>query len=461
MNTRANSASARDIAYHVHGYTNLKKHQEVGPHIIESGSGIRVTDDNGNSFIEGLAGLWCTSLGFSEQRLIDAAMSAFQRLPYYHGFGGRTPDVTIELAERLVKMAPVPMSKALFANSGSEATDLSLKLVWYYYNSIGKPEKKKIISRIKGYHGVTVASASLTGLPHLHAEFDLPIDRIMHTSCPHHYRFGEDGENEEEFASRCAMDLEDLIEREGADTIAAFYAEPVMGAGGVLVPPKTYFKKIQKVLKKNNILLVADEVICGFGRTGNMWGSTTFEMKPDMITMAKALSSASLPISALLINEEIYQAMVGQSEKLGLFGHGGTYAGHPVSAAVALETLNIYEERDIVDHVQKMAPLLQAGLHYFSDHPLVGEVRGVGLIAGVELIKDKKTKEPFDPKIAVGAQCQSFTLENGLIIRAVGDTIAFCPPLIINEVEIAELVASFSKGLDQTWTWVKEEGFHT
>jgi 4-aminobutyrate--pyruvate transaminase len=460
MNTRANSTSARDIAYHVHGYTNLKKHEDIGPHIIESGAGIRVTDDNGNSFIEGLAGLWCTSLGFSEQRLIDAAMSAFQRLPYYHGFGGRTTDMTIELAERLVKMAPVPMSKALFANSGSEATDLSLKLVWYYHNAIGKPEKKKIISRIKGYHGVTVASASLTGLPHLHAEFDLPIDRIMHTSCPHHYRFGQEGENEEDFATRCAMDLENLIEREGADTIAAFYAEPVMGAGGVLVPPKTYFKKIQKVLKKYNILLIADEVICGFGRTGNMWGSTTFEMKPDMITMAKALSSAYLPISALLINEKIYQAMVGQSDKLGLFGHGGTYAGHPVSAAVALETLNIYEERNIVSHVQKMTPQLQAGLRSFSDHPLVGEVRGVGLIAGVEIIKDKKTKKSFDPKLAVGSKCQSFTLENGLIIRAVGDTLAFCPPLIINEVEIAELIASFSKGLDQTWTWVKEEGFY-
>lgn len=458
MDTRANSASARDIAYHVHGYTNLKKHEEVGPHIIESGSGIRVTDDNGKSYIEGLAGLWCTSLGFSEERLINAAMAEFKRLPYYHGFAGRTPDITIELAERLVKMAPVPMSKALFANSGSEATDLSLKLVWYYHNAIGKPEKKKIISRIKGYHGVTVASASLTGLPHLHAEFDLPIDRIMHTSCPHYYRFGEDGESEEDFATRCATELEELIEREGGDTIAAFYAEPVMGAGGVLVPPKTYFEKIQKILKKHDILLMADEVICGFGRTGNMWGTTTFDMKPDMITMAKALSSSYLPISALLINDKIYQAMVGQSEKLGLFGHGGTYAGHPVAAAVALETLNIYEERDIVGHVQKMAPLLQDGLRALADHPLVGEVRGVGLIAGVELVKNKETRESFDPKLGVGAKCQAFTMENGLIIRAVGDTLAFCPPLIINEAEITEMIASFTTGLEQTLTWVKEEG---
>ncbi len=458
MDPRANSAAARDIAYHVHGYTNLKKHEENGPHIIERGSGIRVFDDNGNSYIEGLAGLWCTSLGFNEQRLIDAAMREFKRLPYYHGFAGRTPDVTIDLAERLVKMAPVPMSKALFANSGSEATDLAVKLIWYYHNAIGKPEKKKIISRIKGYHGVTVCSASLTGLPHLHSDFDLPIAGIMHTSCPHHYRFGNEGESEEDFASRCASDLEELIEREGADTIAAFFAEPVMGAGGVIVPPKTYFEKIQKILKKHDILLLADEVICGFGRTGNMWGTTTFDMKPDMITMAKALSSAYLPISALLINEKIYQAMVGQSEKLGLFGHGGTYAGHPVSAAVALETLNIYEERNIIGHVQAVSPTLQNGLRAFADHPLVGEVRGVGLVAGVELVKNKKTKESFDPKLAIGATCQSKTLENGLIIRAVGDTIAFCPPLIINENEIEEMISSFSKGLDETLTWVKAEG---
>lgn len=458
MNTRANSAAARDIAYHVHGYTNLKKHEDTGPHIIESGSGVRVTDDNGKSYIEGLAGLWCTSLGFNEERLIDAAVREFKRLPYYHGFGGRTPDVTIELAERLVKMAPVPMSKALFANSGSEATDLAVKLIWYYHNAIGKPEKKKIISRIKGYHGVTVCSASLTGLPHLHNEFDLPIERIMHTSCPHYYRFGTEDESEEEFASRCALELEELIEHEGADTIAAFFAEPVMGAGGVIVPPATYFEKIDPILKKHDILLVADEVICGFARTGNMWGTTTFDMKPDMITMAKQLSSAYLPISALLINEKIYQAMVGQSEKLGLFGHGGTYAGHPVSVAVALETLNIYEEREIVSHVQAMSPHLLDGLHAFADHPLVGEVRGVGLIAGVELVKDKATKQPFDPKLAVAAFCQAQTLENGLIIRAVGDTLAFCPPLIINEDEISEMITSFGKGLDSTLTWIKEEG---
>jgi len=456
MNTLGNSAAARDIAYHVHGYTNLKKHQDTGPQIIETGSGVRVFDDTGKSYIEGLSGLWCASLGFSEERLVEAAVKEMRRLPYYHGFASKTPDVTIDLAEKLVNLAPVPMSKALFANSGSEATDLAVKLIWYYHNAIGKPEKKKIISRIKGYHGVTVCSASLTGLPHLHNEFDLPIDRILHTSCPHYYRFGAEDESEEEFATRCADELEQMINDEGPDTIAAFFAEPVMGAGGVLIPPQTYFEKIQPILKKYDILFVADEVICGFGRTGNMWGSQTFNLKPDMISMAKALSAAYLPISALLINDKVYQAMVGQSEKLGVFGHGGTYAGHPVSAAVALETLNIYEERDIVGHVKSISDGFLAGLRQFADHPLVGEVRGVGLVGGVEVVKDKSAKTAFSPSSAVGAYLQGRAQENGLIIRAMGDSIGFCPPLIITPDEIGEMIGCFAVALDETMAWVKE-----
>ncbi len=456
MTILANSPAARDIAYHVHGYTNLKTHQEKGPQIMETGSGVRVIDDNGKSYIEGMSGLWCASLGFNEERLVEAAIKEMRRLPYYHGFAGKTPDVTIDLAEKIVNIAPVPMSKVLFANSGSEATDLAVKLIWYYHNAIGKPEKKKIISRIKGYHGVTVCSASLTGLPHLHNEFDLPIERIMHTSCPHYYRFGQDNESEEEFASRCADELEQMINDEGPETIAAFFAEPVMGAGGVIVPPKTYFEKIQPILKKYDILFVADEVICGFGRTGNMWGAQTFDLKPDMITMAKALSAAYLPISALLINDKVYQAMVTQSEKLGLFGHGGTYAGHPVSAAVALETLNIYEERNIIGHVQSISGTFLAGLQKFADHPMVGEVRGVGLVAGVELVKDKAGKTPFSPKSAVGGYCSARAEEHGLIVRAMGDSIGFCPPLIISSDEISEMMASFSKALDETHAWVKD-----
>ena len=407
MTNRMNSAASRDIAYHVHGYTNLKKHEQSGPMIITSGSGIRVTDDNGKSYIEGLSGLWCTSRGFQEERLIEAATAAMKKLPYYHGFAHKTAEVTIDLAEKLISIAPVPMSKVLFANSGSAANDLAIKIIWYYNNALGRPEKKKIISRNRAYHGITVATGSLTGLPPIHDDFDLPIDRILHTDCPHYYRGAEDGETEEDFASRCAEKLEKMILDEGPDTVAAFFAEPVMGAGGVIVPPATYFEKIQTVLKKYDVLLLADEVICGFGRTGNMWGSQSLGMKPDMLTCAKALSSAYIPIAALMISEPIYQALVQQSKKFGLFGHGSTYAGHPVAAAVALETLTIYEERNIVDHVRAVGPRFQDGLRKFADHHLVGEVRGLGLVAGIELVRDKDTKAPIDAQQGVGLYFQA------------------------------------------------------
>ena len=458
MTDRMNSAASRDIAYHVHGYTNLKKHEQSGPMIITSGSGIRVTDDNGKSYIEGLSGLWCTSLGFQEERLIEAATAAMKKLPYYHGFAHKTAEVTIDLAEKLISIAPVPMSKVLFANSGSEANDLAIKIIWYYNNALGRPEKKKIISRNRAYHGITVATGSLTGLPPIHGDFDLPIDRILHTDCPHYYRGAEDGETEEDFASRCAEKLEKMILDEGPDTVAAFFAEPVMGAGGVIVPPATYFQKIQAVLKKYDVLLLADEVICGFGRTGNMWGSQSLGMKPDMLTCAKALSSAYIPIAALMISEPIYQALVQQSKKFGLFGHGSTYAGHPVAAAVALETLTIYEERNIVDHVRTVGPRFQDGLRKFADHHLVGEVRGLGLVAAIELVRDKDTKAAFDAKQGVGLYFQARSEEEGLIIRPIGDTIAICPPLITVEDEIDEILGCLKRALDDTATWVQENG---
>jgi len=453
-----NSAAARDIAFCVHPYTNLKKHLESGPLVITRGEGVRVYDEDGKAYIEGLAGLWCTSLGFTQERLVEAGARAMRQLPFYHGFGGKAATPTIDLAERLIDLAPVPMSKVFFANSGSEANDTAIKLIWYYNNAIGRPEKKKIISRIKAYHGVTIASASLTGLPANHAAFDLPLDQIKHTDCPHHYRFGNPGESEEDFATRLAESLDALIVAKGPETVAAFFAEPVMGAGGVIVPPATYFDKIQPVLKRHDVLLVADEVICGFGRTGNLWGSQTFAIQPDMLTTAKALSSGYLPISALMISEPIWRAMVEQSDRVGMFGHGFTYSGHPVPAAVALETLDIYAERDIVGHVRSIAPAMQEGLRRFADHPLVGEVRGVGLVAGVEIVADKATKAPFDAKMGVAARVMNQAERNGLITRALGDTLAFSPPLVITEGEIEEMLDCFGRALDETLAWVEQEG---
>jgi 4-aminobutyrate--pyruvate transaminase len=454
MTIRPNSLQARDVAHVLHPYTNASLHQKTGPMAITRGEGIYVYDDQGNRYIEALSGLFCASLGFSEERLVEAATRQMRKLPFYHTFGHKTNEPSVELAERLIALAPAPMSKVFFANSGSEANDTAIKLVWYYHNAIGKPLKKKIVSRLRAYHGVTVATASLTGLPNNHRDFDLPIDRILHTDCPSFYRYGLPGESEEEFASRCAASLEALIEREGADTIGAFFAEPIMVSGGCVVPPPTYFDKIQAVLKKHDILLIADEVICGFGRTGAMFGCETFGLKPDMISMAKQLSAAYLPISALMINEKIYRAVTAESEKIGTFGHGFTYGGHPVSAAVALETLKIYEERDIVGHVQRVAPAFRAGLTKLGEHPLVGEARGRGLVGALELVEDKATRKTFDPAAGVAAHVGERALAHGLITRCLGDAVNLCPPLIVTEPQIADIVDRIRLALDDTLSWL-------
>jgi 4-aminobutyrate--pyruvate transaminase len=446
-----NSPESRDVASVLHPYTNLVKHEEGGPLIIARGEGVWVYDNTGKGYIEGLAGLWSTSLGFGEERLVEAAARQMRELPYYHGFASKSHMPMIELAERLKELAPVPMSHVFFANSGSEATDTVVKLVWYYNNALGRPDKKKIISRIKGYHGVTVAAASMTGLPANHADFDLPIKNIIHADCPHYYHSGEAGESEEEFATRMAASLEALILDEGPDTVAAMIGEPIMGAGGVIVPPATYWEKIQEVLNKYDVLLIADEVICGFGRTGNMFGCETYGIRPNMITVAKALSSSYLPISAVLMDETVYGVVRDNSAKVGTFGHGFTYSGHPVCAAVALETLKIYEERDILSHIRAVGPRLQEGLRGFAGHPLVGEVRGTGLIGAVELVKDKETHENFDASQAVGAFCMGRAQEHGLLVRALpGDAVAFCPPFVVTEEEIDMIIERFAMALEET-----------
>lgn len=436
---KGNSAASRDIASYLHPYTNLAAHEKTGPHVISKGHGIYVTDDSGRDFIEGMAGLWCASLGFGERRLVEAATKQLETLPYYHTFASRSTNPAIDLAEKLLELAPVPMSKIFFANSGSEATDSAVKMVWYYHNAIGQPEKKKIISRKKGYHGVTVAAASMTGLPGNHKMFDLPIDRIIHTDTPHYWREARPGEEEEDFATRLAEQLEDLIQAEGPETIGAFIAEPIMGAGGVIVPPRTYFEKVQEVLDRYNILFIADEVICGFGRTGRMFATETFRLKPDMITVAKQLSSAYQPISALFINDKIYQAAKKASDEIGTFGHGFTYSGHPVAAAVALETLRIYEEDGIVEHVRNVMSPFQKRLKDLNKFEHIGETRGRGLIGAFELVENKCLKTPMQPVGAAGKAVVAKCMEHGVILRALGDTVAFCPPLIITEEQVHDM----------------------
>jgi 4-aminobutyrate--pyruvate transaminase len=443
------SLAARDVRSVIHPFTDLAHHVEEGPMVLSRGEGVYVIDEHGYRYLEGMAGLWCANLGFSEARLVDAAHEQMTCLPTYHMFGGKSHRPAIELAERLLAMAPVPMSKALFTCSGSEANDTAIKLVRYYHHAIGKPDKRKIISRERAYHGVTLAGASLTGLPHVHQDFGLPLEGFVRTACPHHYRHGEPGESEEAFAARLAADLEALILREGPDSVAAFIAEPIMGAGGVIMPPATYFQQVQAVLRQYDILLIADEVITGFGRTGDMFGCERFGLEPDLITIAKGLSAGYMPIGGVLISEPIYQVMLEQSRKIGTFGHGFTYSGHPVCAAVALRALQVYEEDEILGHARSVAPHFAARIMELATHPLVGHGRAAGLVGAIELMADPAQKVPFDPALKVGARVVEHALDYGVILRPLRDVISFCPPLIIKPAEIDFLFDAVSRALDR------------
>jgi 4-aminobutyrate---pyruvate transaminase len=452
-----NSVQARDIASIVHPQTNLAKHLEDGPTVIGKGQGCYIYDDNGTAFLDTAAGLWCASLGYASERLARVAYEQMRKLGYYHLYRGTTNEPGVDLAEKLLSIAPVPMSKVLFQCSGSEANDTAIKLVWYYHAAIGKPQKRKIIGRVMGYHGSTTASISASGKADMHADFGLPLPGFLHTEYPHYYRNHVDGESEEQYATRLADAFEQLILREGPDTVGAFIAEPVMGAGGGLTPPRTYWDKMQAVMRKYDLLFIADEVICGFGRTGNMWGSQTYDLKPDMISCAKALSAGMQPISATIINQRVFDAMVDESKKLGNFAHGFTYAGHPVTTAVALETLKIYDEMDMLGHVRRVGAHLQQAVAPLAEHPLVGEVRGVGLMNGIELVADKATRKPFDAAVRLGPAVDQYAKKRGLITRFVGDRIVFAPPLIITEAEIDDAVNRITHALNDAWADIRPQ----
>jgi 4-aminobutyrate--pyruvate transaminase len=432
----------------VHGLTNLKTHLERGPLIIEGGHGVWVTDTQGKDYIEAMSGLWCVSLGWGNTRLAKVAAAQMEKLAYYHLTNHRSHSPVIALAEKLLEIAPVPMARVWFANSGSEANDCAARLVWYYWNAVGKPGRHKIIAHRQAYHGNTIAGASLSGVSYAHESFNLPLPGFLHVPCPHYYRSAEPGESEEQFSTRLVDDIAALIEREGPDTIAAFFTEPILAAGGVVVPPAGYFEKLQALLKRHDILLVCDEVVTAFGRTGEMFGATTMGLAPDMLVCAKALSSAYIPISALLINDRVFDAMTQESDRRGVFGLTMTYSGHPVAAAVACETLAIYEEMDVAAHVRGLEPAFLGGLRTLMEHPLVGEVRGRGLLAGVELVADKRTHRPFEAARRIGPACAAAAEAHGLIVRAIGDTISLCPPVIINEDEISALVSRLRAALD-------------
>ena len=458
MSAPLSNAQTRDLEALLHPYANPALLKAGVSQTIAKGSGIRVFDETGKPFIEAMSGLWCAGLGFDNEELVEAATAQMRALPYYHIFSGKSHEPAVELAEKIKEKTPGNMARVFYQSSGSEANETQIKLAWYYNNALGRPEKKKIISRVKGYHGVTIVSASMTGLPYNHKDFDLPVDRILHTSTPHFWREGQPGESEAEFIARLVQDLRDLIEKEGPDTIAAFIAEPVMGAGGVIVPPEGYFPAIMPVLKEHDILCIADEVICGFGRTGNWFGAQTFGMEPTSLSMAKQLTAGFVPLSAVAINRDMAEAIEDNAEAIGTFGHGFTYGGHPVGCAVGIKALEIYERDNIPARVAALAPTFARHMDDIAaSHPLVGEARHAGLMGALELSPDKSNR-PFATPGKLGPLVAGELLKQGVIARPVVDAIAYCPPMISTEDDLAQIFEATRKALDSAYDKARADG---
>lgn len=449
MATHLSKAAQQDQRSQFHPFTSLNDLKTEGPTVMASGSGVRVRDVNGKEYLDGMAGLWCVNLGYARKEICDAIAQQSERLSFFHTFNGMSTDVVAECSEALLARAPVPMSRVFFGASGSDANETQLKLIWMYNNLRGKPEKKKVVARWNAYHGSGVATASLTGLPGMHNLFDLPKGPILHVSAPYYYRNAPAGMSERDFSRQLAKELEDLIEREGDDTIAAFFVEAVMGAGGLIPPPEGYFEAITPILKKHDILLVADEVVSGFGRLGTYWGSQSYGYEPDLITSAKGVTSGYFPMSVVFISPKVWDVIEGGADKVGIFGHGYTYSAHPVGAAAALAALKLIDDLKVVENVADVGPyMMQALRDRLGQHAHVGDIRGKGLMLGIELMKDRETKESFPMGNRTGRQVLKASAERGLITRALGDTLVFAPPLIINRAEADEIVDKFALAID-------------
>ncbi|EJK98183.1 aspartate aminotransferase family protein [Pseudomonas chlororaphis] len=431
--------------HHLAPFSDFKQLKEKGPRIITNAEGVYLWDSEGNKILDGMAGLWCVAIGYGREELADAASKQMRELPYYNLFFQTAHPPALELAKAISDVAPKGMNHVFFTGSGSEGNDTMLRMVRHYWAIKGQPKKKTIISRVNGYHGSTVAGASLGGMTYMHEQGDLPIPGIVHIPQP--YWFGEGGDmTPDEFGIWAANQLEEKILEVGVDNVGAFIAEPIQGAGGVIVPPESYWPRIKEILAKYDILFVADEVICGFGRTGEWFGSDFYDLKPDMMTIAKGLTSGYIPMGGLIVRDEVVAVL----NEGGDFNHGFTYSGHPVAAAVALENIRIMRDEKIIERVKaETAPYLQKRLRELNDHPLVGEVRGVGLLGAIELVQDKATRARYVGR-GVGMICRQFCFDNGLIMRAVGDTMIIAPPLVITKEEIDELVSKARKCLDLT-----------
>jgi L-2,4-diaminobutyrate transaminase len=440
----------------LHPLTSIAQHMKSGPLIVGRGQGVRITDLEGREMIDCLAGLWCVNIGYGRPEIAEAARNAIETLNYYHIFGGSSSEPIIRLADRILmllreKSGARHMARVFFGCSGSDANDTNVKLVRYYHNLLGRPTKKKIIARHGGYHGLTCMAGSLTGIPVYHKAFDLPLEGIVHTSCPHWYRFAEPGESEAEFCTRMIADLEALIEREDPDTIAAFIAEPIMGTGGVLLPPEGYFARVQEVLRRHDILFIADEVITGFGRTGQWFATGLYELEPDIVTLAKGVTSAYFPLSASVISQRIWEVLEAGSPEYGPVMHGFTYSGHPVGGAIGLTNLDIMENEGLIENAARVGRYLLARLEEtIGDHPYVGDVRGVGLVQAVEFMADTAHRRPFNPTAQVHRIVAAKALEHGLMVRPLPfiEVIAFSPPLCISEADCDQVVDGFARALN-------------
>ncbi len=440
---------ALDSAHHLHPFTTHHELRERGPRVITRAEGVYIYDEDGNKILDGMAGLWCVQLGYGRQELVDAAAETMKTLSYYNHFFQTTTPWSAKLADLLAQKTPEGLDQILFGCTGSDAVDSAIKLIWYYWNLEGKPDKKAIISRERAYHGSTVAAASLSGLPFMQGIFDLPLPRFHHVEpTPHYYGYGEPGESERDFAMRCAKAVEDKILELGPGNVAAFAGEPVMGAGGLMTPPEGYWPEIERICRKYDILLWSDEVICGFGRTGEWFGCQTYGFTPDIMTMAKGISSGYQPISAVAINKRMSGPIINADTEM---AHGFTYSGHPVAAAVAIRNIELIEELGLVgEKGRDTAAYFQKKLSALNDHPLVGQTRGVGLLGALELVENKDTRARFQPGGRAGILCRTHCFNTGVVMRAVGDTMFLCPPLVITRAELDELFALVRESLDKT-----------
>lgn len=442
------SWEARDLRSMLHGFSHLDTLRDNGPVVMSRGEGIYVEDTHGRRYLEGNSGLWNMVVGFNHPGLIEAGCEQFHKFPAYHAFFGRVSEPSVALAEKMLEVAPVPMGKVFFTNSGSEANDTVVKILWMINKGLGRPNCRKILSRYNAYHGVTAVTASMTGKDYVGA-FGLPLEGFLFADCPHYWRFGHDGESEIEFSARCARNLEAQIEAEGPDTIAGFFAEPVMGAGGVIPPAEGYFAAIQPILKKYGIPLIADEVICGFGRTGRLWGSQTYDLDPDIIVASKCMTAGYFPMGAILVSDAIHEKLTTAAEEFEEFPHGFTSAGHPVGCAVALKAIDIIMNDGVLDNVIAVSPYFQERLQSFATHQHIGEARGIGLMGALELVGDKDNKTPFPPEQPVAEQIANVALEHGLICRPIGQAIVVAPPFIITKEQIDELFDKLQKTIEQ------------